>query len=166
MIEATNDDPQDSDDDDGGRGESTYLTPVQENKLISMAIHREWDIEARDKRWALRTTRRNMKQENGRISNQAVRNLLAMNKQNMDRDNPSPPATATVQVNVGVQVAGVLQDPEYLEWRRAKELEDGHSVDSDPGPVCQDHIGGPLANGKAPGKAGPGTNGHSNGAHP
>lgn len=75
----------------GGRGEEPYLTPVQANKIASLMIHRHrrakgWKHTKANMQFALEVTEQNMANDDGRISNGAVRNLLAMNAQNLQMD--------------------------------------------------------------------------------
>ena len=76
---------------DGGRGEDVYLTPVQANKIASLLIHRHkkakgWKHTKETMKFALEVTEKNMADADGRVSNAAVRNLLAMNNQNLQMD--------------------------------------------------------------------------------
>jgi hypothetical protein len=68
----------------GGRGDSVPLSPVQQNKIVSLMIHEpRWQLTAESKGEAVSYTRRNMASDDGRVSNGAVRNLIAMESQNI-----------------------------------------------------------------------------------
>lgn len=67
-----------------------------------------------------------------------------------------------LHVETRVSVRQLHDDPDYIEYLRHKALD----RDCDPGAVCllrHEGNGQPVANGKAPGHPGPGTNGHRNG---
>jgi hypothetical protein len=68
----------------GGRGEGVYLTPVQENKIVRMVLNRKrrFKVTPAIKREMLETSRRNMQDEDGRVSNSAVSNLIKMESLN------------------------------------------------------------------------------------
>lgn len=71
--------------DSGGRGEGPHLSPVQSNKIVAMMLNpnRRWKISKAAKREALATTINNMGDEDGRVRNAAVANLIRMEAQNL-----------------------------------------------------------------------------------
>lgn len=114
----------------GGRGdEAPALTPVAENKIASLMLHanREvWPITEKHEQLAVGVTARNMGNQDGRVSNGAVRNLIAMKGQ-MQRQ-AEIAAQVNVQVNVGMGQEASIEDYAriYAELRtelRADELE-------------------------------------------
>lgn len=94
----------------GGRGESTHLSPIQENKIVAMMLNprRRWKITKAAKNEALETTLKNMGDEDGRVRNAAVANLVRMEGQNLqdahkllDKQTPSEAASITnQQINI------------------------------------------------------------------
>jgi hypothetical protein len=95
---------------DGGRGEGPFLTPVQQNKIVGMmtAKHRRWKLTKAAKMEAIATTLNNMADEDGRVRNAAVANLVRMEAQNMadqhkliEKQSPSEAASVTnQQINI------------------------------------------------------------------
>ena len=88
----------------------TYLTPVQENKIVtSMANKRNrWKLEEKHKDEAVGITVRNMANEDGRVSNAAVANLIRMEAQNQADEHKAQPDL--VDINVHSQI---LEDPDF-----------------------------------------------------
>ena len=88
----------------------TYLTPVQENKIVaSMANKRNrWKLEEKHKDEAVGITVRNMANEDGRVSNAAVANLIRMEAQNQVDEHKAQPDL--VDINVHSQI---LEDPDF-----------------------------------------------------
>lgn len=93
----------------GGRGEcpketqEMHLTPVQENQIVSRMIHFDhiiWPFERQDYIDGVATTRRNMKSEDGRVSNRATSNFLKMTDQNLKvKDGAQPAAPVSLNIN-------------------------------------------------------------------
>ncbi len=96
----------------GGRGEPIPLSPVQENQILRMAIAQRWDIGRLEKKAGVGVTVRNMASPDGRISNNAVKNLLGMEKQNMEAEKQ---AAGGETVNVKHSGA-VLLPIEFIEY--------------------------------------------------
>lgn len=152
---------QEASGEDGGRGESTFLTPVQENKIISLMLHdgKRWGIDITGKVWAIKTTLRNMQVEDGRVSNGAVANYIkmeAMNQKDEETAKGVTPGATYIQNNTTINTLSVaLAEPEYLDFLRSRALE----ADSKPSPVCENGERGPMENGQALNGHRPGTNG-------
>lgn len=94
----------------GGEGGDTYLTPTQENKILATALNprNRFRLKRRQIQEAIDATVRNMKDEDGRVSNGAVANLIKMvainqkdEHHNDERDNPKAPYTLNIQNNGG-----------------------------------------------------------------
>jgi hypothetical protein len=147
---------------DGGRGEEPYLTPVQQNKIYGMMIRQQWPITQTDKIQAVEVTVKNMDDENKRVVNQAVRNLVAMNAQNMEqeqRDNPQAHRvlhhhSGTVGITAVRQE--LLNDPAYLEFQRQRAV----AEDANAGAVCPPRQQGAVEDAAPPDLPGPSANGH------
>lgn len=67
-----------------GSGGLVHLSPTQDNIVIRMALNprNRWELSEDDRKAAIRTTRRNMKNKDGRVRNQAVANMIRMEGQN------------------------------------------------------------------------------------
>ncbi len=94
----------------GGRGEDSHLSPVQENKIVAMMLNKrnKFPVKSKHKRYAVETTERNMKDENGRVSNGAVANLIRMVKINQDEDKRlMPQTTGDTYIQNNTQVTNV-----------------------------------------------------------
>ncbi len=68
----------------GGKGDGSYISPVQANKLVGMMLNprRRWKITKEAKQHAMSATIRNLDDEDGRVVNGAVANLIRMEGQN------------------------------------------------------------------------------------
>jgi hypothetical protein len=178
----------DSEPDSGGGGimhperlESGLLA-TREARLLGRAIRKNW---YKGQRWPTEITKTELTSiasereltlkeqatletfdglSNPRSSHIHIRNVIAMEGQNIDTEKADQglPAASPVQVNVGVSVRqGMIDDPEYLEFLRGRAVEsNGH-----PSPVCANGERGGLENGSPPGTPRPGTNGFGSGTH-
>lgn len=140
-----------------------YLTPKMQNKLIRMAVRNRWKIKPEDQVKAVEVTVANMLAEDGRVSNGAIKNMLAMLSQNqklVEMSSEPKPVQHEHHVTGSVVHAAVrgevINDPAFLEYLR------NHQSDGDTGAVCQSS-GPTLEAGFAPEVPGPSTNGHANG---
>ncbi len=99
--------PAEPDDTPGGRGEGPYLSPVQENKILALALNprNRFKLEEKHKAEAIEVTSRNMQNEDGRISNAAVANLIKMESLNQ-KDEHFDKAETQGGVTVNVQNNG------------------------------------------------------------
>lgn len=156
-------DPHVSNDGFGGRGEGVYLTPKMQNKLIRMAVRNRWKISKKDQQKAIEVTAANIACEDGRVSNGAVKNMIAMLAQNQKLVEMSSEPKAIQHEHhvtgsiVHAAVRGeIVNDPAYLEYLR------NHQGDGDPGAVCEGS-GPTLEAGTAPEVPRQGANGHLNG---
>jgi hypothetical protein len=73
----------------GGRGDGVELTPVQDNHVVGKMVRADrsiWPITAEHERQAVEVTARNLDSDDGRVSNGAVKNLIAMQSQILRRD--------------------------------------------------------------------------------
>jgi hypothetical protein len=73
----------------GGRGDEPHLTPQQSNAVHGLMVRADrtvWPISADHERAAVAVTVRNMASDDGRVSNGAVKNLIAMQSQILRRD--------------------------------------------------------------------------------
>lgn len=155
----------------GGRGdaprEEPYLSPVQENKIVASMLNkspkkgRRWSLEERHKATAIRVTMANMLDEDGRVSNAAVANMIRMESQNQADEHHAEGETVTHNHTGTIELSAVrqemLKDANYIDYCRT------HQINGDSGTVRSNGESGPLENGAAPGSAGPGHNGHLNG---
>ena len=141
-----------------GAGEGPHLTPVQKNKLVAMMLNprRRWRLSKAAKHEAIAVTLNNFSDEDARVRNQAVANLLKMEAQNqidqhkaIDKRMPDLHKVGGV-VEHRLTVQELLEQPDYVEWLRARE------TDSDARPVCAN---GHAGNGQ-PVDDGPSRNGH------
>lgn len=68
----------------GGRGDGPYLTPVQQNHIFRMVLskRRRFKITKAIREEMIEASRKNMKNQNGRVSNGAVANLIKMEAMN------------------------------------------------------------------------------------
>lgn len=156
-------DPHLSNDGFGGRGEGVYLTPKMQNKLIRMAVRNRWKISKKDQQKAIEVTAANMLAEDGRVSNGAVKNMLAMLAQNQKLvEVISEPKAVQHEHHVsgGLVLATVRE--EVLNDRSILEALRNHQSDGHAGIVCSDG-GQTLEAGQASQVPRPGTNGHANG---
>lgn len=143
---------------DGGRGEGPYLTPVQQNKIVGMMVakHRRWKLTKAAKNEAIATTLNNMGDEDGRVRNAAVANLVRMEAQNMaDQHKAIDKRVPDLHEHGGViehrlTAQELLNQADYVEWLRKREQ------DSDPRLICTN---GHKGNGE-PVDDGPARNGH------
>lgn len=142
----------------GGRGEGTPLSPVQENKIVRMMLNprRRWRITKEAKQAAMMATLNNLDDEDGRVRNAAVANLIRMEAQNQNDQHKAIDKRVPDLHEVGgqiqhrVSVAELVNDPNYVEWLRNRER------DSDPRLI---RANGHKGNGK-PVDDGPSRNGH------
>lgn len=137
-----------------GRGQVAPLSSVQENKIVAMMLNprRRWRLSKAAKSEAVAVTLNNMADEDGRVRNQAVANLIRMEAQNLaDQhkfiDKHTPDLHQTIgSIEHRITVAELLESPDYVEWCRERER------DSQPGSICPNGHqgdGGPLANGES-----------------
>lgn len=72
------------DNDPGGRGDAAPVSPVQHNKIVSMMLNprRRWKLSKEAKQAAMAATLDNLADEDGRVRNAAVANLIRMEGQN------------------------------------------------------------------------------------
>lgn len=139
----------------------TYLTPVQENKLVASMTNprNRWEITERHKQAAIGVTVKNMSHNDGRISNAAVSNMLRMEAQNqadeLAANGPHGPTELHLHSHQHVEaretVSTVLEnDHDYIDYLRQRALE----ADSVAGPVRAVGEPGPVEDGQAPGVPG------------
>lgn len=125
----------------GGKGHTGQLghTKTQDNKLVAMMLNprRRWKLSKEAKAAAISATLDNLADEDARVRNGAVANLLRMEAQNqsdqhkaIDKKVPDLQAVAGV-VEHRLTVADLLQNQQYIEWLRERER------NSEPGIVCQ-----------------------------
>lgn len=157
----------------GGKGgpsprDESGLRPAEQNKLIRMALNdkpktvsRRFELTEFSKRLAIETTERNMLDEDGRVSNGAVANLIKMEALNQKESHHADGDLVTHNHTGTIELAAVRQ--ELLKNANVIEHCRHDSQNGNPGPVCPNGESRPLANGSAPGEAGPGHNGHTNG---
>lgn len=72
-------------DDASGAGADAYLTPVQRNKIVSMMLNprRRWKLTKEAKNAAMSATLDNLTDDDARVRNGAVSNMIRMEGQNM-----------------------------------------------------------------------------------
>lgn len=154
-----------------GTGGSVYgdsgITLREENRLIGMAVRQQWKLDESAKEEAVAITRKNLHDPCPRVANQAVRNFIAMNSQNMEqeaRDNPKPTNQPPVNVNVtlvsSLRAELVQHDPEYVDVVRRRMLEATGGCSDQSGGVCGHGEPGAVEDGPASGLPGPSANGH------
>jgi hypothetical protein len=109
-----------------GVGEGPYLSPVQQNKIVAMMLNprRRWKLTRSAKNEAVAVTLNNMSDDDGRVRNAAVANMIRMEAQNMadqhktvDKRLPDLHAVGGV-VEHRVTAKELLGSPEYVEWLR------------------------------------------------
>lgn len=89
----------------GGLG-GVVPIPRQDNRLIKQAIRNRWNVSDDAKARALKATLDNLTNEDGHVVNAAVRNLIAMESQNMDqeeKDNPTVKGSVVLHVGAGIE---------------------------------------------------------------
>ena len=141
-----------------GEGGGPYLTKTQQNNIVKSILsrRRRWKLTPEAKRHAIAVTMANLEDEDGRVRNTAVANLLKMEGQNqldqhkaVDKRLPDLLAVGgTVEHRLTAQE--LLTQPDYVEWLRERER------DSDPRLISTN---GHAGNGK-PVDDGPSRNGH------
>lgn len=154
-----------------GKGGDSYLKPAQQNILVGMMFNprRRWRLNKAAKRQAIAITLANLDDEDGRVRNSAVANLLKMEAQNqgdqhksMDKNMPDKHEhSGTIDHRHGLST--LLSEAEYVGYLRNRTSHE----DSDAGLICQVREPGngkPMENGSAHGDPGQGTNGHRNGS--
>jgi hypothetical protein len=128
-----------------GEGDSTHLTPTQENHIVAGMLgkhRRRWKLTPKVKAFAIRATLTNLEDEDPRVRNGAVANLIRMEGQNiidehksLDKRVPDLHAVACA-IDHRITAQELLTHPSYVEWLRNSE------VDSEPRPICQNgHAG-------------------------
>jgi hypothetical protein len=141
-----------------GVGDGPYLRPTQHNKIVGMMLNprRRWRLSKEAKQAAMMATLTNLDDEDGRVRNAAVANLIRMEGQNqadqhkaIDKRTPDLHAVAgTIDHRITAQE--LLTHPNYVEWLRSSE------VDCESRAICAN---GHAGNGK-PVDDGPSRNGH------
>jgi hypothetical protein len=138
-----------------GEGDGPYLTPVQQNKIVSMMLNprRRWRVSKAAKAEALDATISNMGDEDGRVRNAAVANLIRMEAQNLqdqhkmlDKLTPETGDLNQVAKELNNALTAAREDVEYARLRRAAAVR--HSGKS--GANGTNGKSGPLANGSSP----------------
>lgn len=142
------------------------LSTVADQRLLGRAIRRRWGLGPAEKRKAIKATISNLANDDGRVINGAVRNLLLMESQNMEQEKlaapPASPAspTAAAAVNVNIlnanQTAAAIQVVESDDWYGTKAA--AAEADEAAAEIDRHHLNG---NGHANGHHnGSGSNGH------
>jgi hypothetical protein len=145
-------------DESSGAGEGPHLTPTQQNKIVGMMLNpkRRWKLTKAAKSEAIATTLNNMGDDDGRVRNAAVANLVRMEAQNMaDQHKAIDKRIPDLHEHGGViehrlTTQELLDQADYVEWLRKREQ------DSDPRLIRSN---GHKGNGK-PVDDGPTRNGH------
>jgi hypothetical protein len=131
MVAATNPNEPDR---TSGAGAGPHLTPVQQNKIVGMMLNkrRRWKLTKAAKNEAIAVTLNNMSDEDGRVRNAAVANMVRMEAQNqadhfkaVDKRVPDLHAVGGV-VEHRITAQELLSETAYVEWLRERER------DSDP----------------------------------
>lgn len=145
----TDDSPPAEMTDISGAGDEPYLTPVQGNKMVATILNQQkrFPYGTDVAKFAIRTTIRNMKDDDARVRNGAVRNLMAMARINQIDEHKMlevaldvvNPKQSGVSVNVGVNVGDLVRqvmesDPDYIKFRNS-QLADGRAVPAGMGEV-------------------------------
>jgi hypothetical protein len=93
----------------GGRGDGPYLWPAEHNRIIRMMLNprRRWKLTKAAKADAMATTMNNLADDDGRVRNSAVANLLKMERQNqaddhklIDKIQPDQESITNQQINI------------------------------------------------------------------
>lgn len=155
----------------GGRGEEPYLWPAEQNKLVRMMLNprRRWKLTKQAKEAAMMAMLNNLSDDDARVRNGAVANLIRMEGQNqkdhhkaIDKKLPDlHEHGGTVEHRHGL--SNLMSEPDYVGYLRNRTS----NQDCDAGLVCQIREPGngkALENGTSHGGPGPGANGHRNGS--
>lgn len=136
-----------------GEGDGTHLTPSQENRMIAGILgkhRRRWKLTPKVKAFAIGATVANLHDDDARVRNHAVANLIRMEGQNqadehkaVDKRHPDlHEVNGTVAHQVTVQE--LLEHPDYVEYQRQQHRE--------PRAICQNGYAGngkPLDDGQS-----------------
>lgn len=141
-----------------GEGGEPYLTKTQQNNIVKSMLspRRRWKLTKEAKQEAIAVTIANMSDEDGRVRNTAVSNLIKMESQNQTDELKAIDKKLPDLHSIGGAVehrhtaTELLTEPDYVEWLRERERH------SDPRIVCTN---GHKGNGK-PMDDGPSRNGH------
>lgn len=136
-----------------GEGGGPYLTKTQENNIIKSMLspRRRWKLTKAAKQEAIAVTIANMGDDDGRVRNTAVANLIKMELQNQTDELKAIDKKLPDMHNIGGAVehrhtaTELLTEPEYVEWLRERERNsdarlvcpnghqgNGHAVDDGP----------------------------------
>jgi hypothetical protein len=113
------------------------LKPYEENRLTATAIRNRWPITEKHKQAAVGVTIRNMARDDGRVSNGAVRNLLAMEAQQMEQEKRDSGETDAPTVNVQInqllpQLAAMTPEQIQLLKQECHAVLDAEQAQSQP----------------------------------
>ncbi len=97
-----------------GRGKSDhYLTPVDENNIVATLLAaRRWKSTDEHKQVALGITTKNMGNEDARVSNAAVSNLIKMEAQNQADEHKLLPDKHQLELTIGER-ARLVEDEDW-----------------------------------------------------
>lgn len=137
-----------------GEGGESYLTKTQQNNIVKSMLspRRRWKLTKQAKQEAISVTLSNLHDDDGRVRNTAVANLLKMEGQNQADEHKVIDKKLPDQHTIGGPIEHrhtaneLLQQPDYVEWLRQRER------DSDPRLICTNgHAGNgkPLDDGSA-----------------
>ena len=128
-----------------GEGGDAHLTPSQHNKLVGTMLNpqKRWRLNAKAKRAAIIATLTNLSDEDPRVVNGAVANLIKMEAQNQSDQHKvtdkSVPDAVQEPGATTLSIADLLAETQYLEWLRECQRH------NDPRLVCTN---GHAGNGK------------------
>lgn len=121
------------------RGEGDYyLTPGEENRIIAKLLAcKRWKATDQHKEAALGVTVRNMANDDGRVSNAAVSNLIKMESQNQADDHRATPQIHDHRYTITIeeQTHQLAEIDEYLGSGGVVVEEAGRNTDSDSQPA-------------------------------